>query len=65
LLLVSKSYTALNIVFVSAHGERERERERERLFLAMMAQGLMITKASNRYRMQKMKKKMVTILWPF
>jgi hypothetical protein len=38
--------------------ERERERERERLLIAMMAQRLMITKASNRRRILEKKKKM-------
>ena len=42
-------------MFVWAQGERERERER--LFVAMMAQRLMITKAINRCRMLKNKKK--------
>ena len=37
--------------------EREREIEREKLFVAMMAQRLMITKAINRCRMLKNKKK--------
>ena len=56
-VVISKSHTA-QILCLYGHMERERERERqrERLFIAMMAQRLMITKAINRCKLQRKKK---------
>ena len=50
-VVISKSHTA-HILCLYGHMERERER----LFVAMMVQRLMITKAINRCRMQKKNK---------